>query len=484
MLGRSRPSRGRAGGSRGRRTRNTLSRKSFSSSESVVRGVDTWGYYDPREGQNRTVRCGRRAGGARADAGAGRGATGPGGARRAAVPGAGSGGPAPAADQAQPQPTFRGGIDFVSVDVIVTDGKEAPVLDLSKADFEIIEDGKPQSIEQFRLIRVDGNPKPGEPPPRQIRNRDDEELEASREDTRVFAILLDDYHTRRSNSISVREPLTEFVQTQLRPNDMVALMYPLTPVSDISFTRDHDQVLSAIQRFEGRKYDYRPRNAIEEELHALLDRHHRAHPQRRRHGRAARADDAARLAARGAQVADLRQRGFTAMLPPQMRRQDASAPGEPDPVGGGGGQRRQRARDDRRVVRPGRRHAAHARGHRTWPTATTPRSTRSIRAALPSFEFGMDDTPGRPPSFATDSRALRMTQDTLRILSEDTDGRAIVNRNTLAPGAGADDPRLELLLPARLHHDGEVERREVPRDQGAGEAAGRATCARARVTGR
>ena len=30
-------------------------------------------------------------------------------------------------------------------------------------------------------------------------------------------------------AISVREPLTQFIKTQLRPNDLVAVMYPLLP---------------------------------------------------------------------------------------------------------------------------------------------------------------------------------------------------------------------------------------------------------------
>src|SRR5687767_13376151 len=100
------------------------------------------------------------------------------------APSPGQAAPAPGApgqDQPQVPPTFRGAIDFVSVDVIVTDG-DKPVLDLAQSDFEITEDGKPQTIEQFRLIKVDGNPRPGAPPPRQLRGREDEETEAARED--------------------------------------------------------------------------------------------------------------------------------------------------------------------------------------------------------------------------------------------------------------------------------------------------------------
>ena len=90
---------------------------------------------------------------------------------------------------------------------------------------------------------------------------------------------------------------------------------------------------------------------------------------------------------------------------------------------------------------------------------------------LAPFEYGIDDTFGSPPSFATDRRALQMTQDTLRVLSDETDGRAIVNRNTLEAGARADGSRLELLLPAWLHVESDRRRRQVPPDHGAGEAA-------------
>ena len=181
--------------------------------------------------------------------------------------------------------------------MIVHDGKGQPVSDLTQADFEVLEDGKPQTIEQFRLIRVDGNPRPGDPPPRELRNRIDEEIEISRDDVRLFVFFFDDYHVRLGNSLAVKEPLIRFVQTQLRPNDVVGIMYPLTPLDGISFTRNTASVVSAIERFEGRKFDYRPRNAVRRAVRACAVRGGGADSESGCHDRAPRPGDAARRAA-------------------------------------------------------------------------------------------------------------------------------------------------------------------------------------------
>src|SRR2546425_11140960 len=52
------------------------------------------------------------------------------------------------------QPVFRAGINFVRVDVIVSDKNGAAVGDLKQTDFEVTEDGKPQTVETFKLIRL------------------------------------------------------------------------------------------------------------------------------------------------------------------------------------------------------------------------------------------------------------------------------------------------------------------------------------------
>jgi VWFA-related protein len=330
------------------------------------------------------------------------------------------------------QPVFRGGINFVRVDVIATDGKGQHVTDLKQEEFEVLEDNQPQTVEQFRMIKVDGNPKPGDPPPRVIRNRDDEETEAARDDVRIFAILLDDYHVRRSNSVSIREPLTRFVQTQLRPNDMVAVMYPLTPITDLDFTRDHAKIIGAINAFEGRKYDYRPRNQLEENY----VRYPTETVERIR-------NEVVMGALRGLSVrlGSLREgrkslifvsEGFTAILPPQMRRQDASQPENPIQARVAGGLQDSSVEETAAWFGQS---DVNMRMRDVYQMAN--RNNTSIYSLDPRglavFEFGFDDS-AVTPTFATDRRVLQMTQDTLRSLSEETDGRAIVNRNTLYEG--------------------------------------------------
>jgi VWFA-related protein len=336
--------------------------------------------------------------------------------------------------QAPQTPVFRGGINFVRVDVIVDDRKNQPVTNLTQADFEVLEDGKPQSVEQFSLIRVDGNPRPGEPPPREIRNRGDEELIANREDVRVFVFFLDDYHVRRVNSMVVREPLMRFIQNQLRPNDIVAIMYPLTPVSDLSFTRNHNAIMGAIERFEGRKFDYTPMNQFEQNY----VRYPTETVERIR-------NDVVMGALRGLSVrlGSLREgrksvifvsEGFTAMLPPQMRRADASQPGNPIESAIAAG-----SQDSTREITAEWFGQTDVYSRMREVIDSANRNNTSFYAldprGLAPFEYGFDDIPGGPPpSFATDGRALRMTQDTLRSISEETDGKAIVNRNTLEQG--------------------------------------------------
>ena len=52
----------------------------------------------------------------------------------------------------QPKPTFKTGVEAVTLDVSVLDKERHPVRGLTAADFTILEDGQPQKIQTFSAI--------------------------------------------------------------------------------------------------------------------------------------------------------------------------------------------------------------------------------------------------------------------------------------------------------------------------------------------
>ena len=141
---------------------------------------------------------------------------------------------------------FRAGTDMVRVDVTVTAARDEPVADLTTADFEVTEDEVPQEVETSKFIqrrrraaveprRAAGDPIAGA-----------RALEAARDDVRLFAIFLDDYHIDKRPDITLplRDALTKFVN-QLGPNDLVALMDPLTTLYDLKYTRSKADLIAA-----------------------------------------------------------------------------------------------------------------------------------------------------------------------------------------------------------------------------------------------
>lgn len=352
-----------------------------------------------------------------------------GGQAATGTPGTQAGAPAdPATQTITPTPVFRGGIDFVRVDVIVTDKSGKPVGDLKPTDFEVTEDGKPQTVETFKLVELNGGLIPGpDGPPREIRTDSDEEIEAARDDVRLFGVFLDDYHVRDTSSLSARQSIARFIETQLGPSDMIGLMYPLQPVSSIRFSRNHDAIGRAVQQFLGRKFDYRPKNSIEEQYaHYPTEMVERIRNQVSLSAIEGMIVHMGSLK-EGRKALLLVSEGYSNMLPPQLRDSDAQMPGSGNtqagnPFAGLNDPNETRAaffsgedlqRDLRLVF------AAAAR-HNVAVYTVDPRG-------LATNEFGIDQN----IASGVDRNYLFATQDTLRQISEESDGRAIVNRNDL-----------------------------------------------------
>jgi VWFA-related protein len=334
----------------------------------------------------------------------------------------------PAAPDGQQPPRIRTGINYVRVDVIVSDKSGQPVLDLKPEDFSVAEDGKPQKIDAFDVVKIDGTATEiASGPPRAIKDDTDEEREAARPDVRLFVILLDDYHVRRGNDLSVRKPLIDFIENQLAPADMLAIMYPLTPITDLRFSRDRESAVSAINKFLGRKFDYTPRNMFEEQYSnypsAIVERIR---------------DQITMGALKGAAIkmAGLREgrksiifvsEGFTAMLPTQLQDGNASLKGVGNPY-----------KNDANAPQADANQSLLAKADLLTDMqevfSTLNRQNTSIYAVDPrglaAFEYDINESVG----IQQDAVGLRASLDTLHELASNTDGRAIVDRNDLATG--------------------------------------------------
>jgi len=338
----------------------------------------------------------------------------------------------PPPDQPQPPPVFRGGINFVRVDVIVSDNKSGvQIADLKESDFDITEDGKPQKIEAFRFIKLDGGVSEAiKEAPREIRTDYDEEMEAAREDVRLFAIFLDDYHVRRGTSMAVRNQLAQFVETQLGPSDMIGVMYPLESTSSVRMTRNHSAVVRGLQQFTGRKYEYEPKNQFEENYaHYPTEIVERIRNQVSLSAIRSLVVHMGSLK-EGRKALILVSEGYSNLPPPQMRNADATMPGlgnpnARNPSAGDNDLNEDRAQWSASVDMESdlREVYDHANRNNVAIYAVDPRG-------LPGFEFDINENVG----LRTDAKYLTSTMDTLRTLAEQTDGRAIVNRNDIAVG--------------------------------------------------
>ena len=182
----------------------------------------------------------------------------------------------PAAQQppaAPPQPpTFRVGVGAVRVDVTVIGRNSLPVTDLTRDDFEVREDGVVQRVQLFQHVTLTGQPPAGSDESLAIRSPDHARQEAGRDDVRLLVIFLDDYHLKFGAiaDTRLRSDLVRFIQAEMRPLDLFAVMGPLTPISDLGLTRDKSRLLDRVNQVQGRLGGFVPPRSAIEEAHTRL----------------------------------------------------------------------------------------------------------------------------------------------------------------------------------------------------------------------
>ena len=150
------------------------------------------------------------------------------------------------------QVTFRAEVNYVEVDAVVTDAQGRIVTDLTQADFEVLEDGRPQKIAAFSLVNL-----PIERAARPLFAGAPIEPDVQANtiaDGRIYLIVLDDLHTGFTNTPRVKRFLREFIERNFGANDLAAVVNTSgRATAGQEFTNNPRLLLEAIDRFSGRR---------------------------------------------------------------------------------------------------------------------------------------------------------------------------------------------------------------------------------------
>ncbi len=154
----------------------------------------------------------------------------------------------------QDPPTFRSGVDLIEVDVIVTDRQGNPLRDLTKDDFEILEDGRSQTVRTFSLVDLPVPARTSTPQPGRLDLAPDTATN-DRPEGRTYVLLLDSPSTTDSPLGSTLVPrlkqlARQFLGEAIRPGDDVAVVHVQGSTTDgQGFTTNHALIDRSIDRY-------------------------------------------------------------------------------------------------------------------------------------------------------------------------------------------------------------------------------------------
>ena len=158
-----------------------------------------------------------------------------------------------AQDPAPPTVTFQVEVNYVDVDVVVTDEKGNFVSGLKREDFEVFEDGKPQKIDTFTYVEIpilQDNPfvLAGRPV------SSDTQSNRKPFTGRLYVIMLDDLDVAAMRTAQVKKSAKEFVDRYMGANDIAAVIHTSGRTDAAQeFTSNKALLHAAIDKFVGRR---------------------------------------------------------------------------------------------------------------------------------------------------------------------------------------------------------------------------------------
>jgi VWFA-related protein len=169
----------------------------------------------------------------------------------------------PPAAQAPSAPlTFKVEVNYVEIDAVVTDDQGNFVRNLTKDDFQVVEDGKPQSVSVFADVNI---PIERADPPLYAKASIPPDVATNRTpfEGRVFIIVIDDLHINFSRTPRVRAAARQFVERYVGTNDLVAVINTRGRTDATQdFTSNRQLALNAVDRAMGQGADSSTKAAL------------------------------------------------------------------------------------------------------------------------------------------------------------------------------------------------------------------------------
>lgn len=159
----------------------------------------------------------------------------------------------PAAEP-QSQVTFKVEINYVEVDAAVFDRQGGFVRDLKRDDFEVVEDGVSQDVTAFTQVNIPIER--AEPAPLQASAIIEPDVISNARpfEGRVYVIILDDKHTAALRSAQTRKAAEQFISRYMADNDLAAVITTSGQGGGTQeFTNNKRLLLRAVNKFIGQK---------------------------------------------------------------------------------------------------------------------------------------------------------------------------------------------------------------------------------------
>ena len=164
----------------------------------------------------------------------------------------------------QPPVTFKVEVNYVEIDANVSDAQGKFVRALTKDDFQLLEDGKPQALTVFSMVDI---PIERADPPLFSKTAIPPDVVTNRKpfEGRVFVLVMDDLNTKFNLTSRTRAAARQFVERYLGANDIVAVVNTSGYGKSMQdFTANKPLALKAIDASMGNKAESSTQAALQD----------------------------------------------------------------------------------------------------------------------------------------------------------------------------------------------------------------------------